>query len=238
MSLPTSPTGPTATNPKLLLLYGPPKVGKTTALSELPNCLIVDCEDGSDFVTALKVKANSVAELRTLVKEIRDAGKPYTYVAIDTITRVEDWCESYATTMYKQSVIGKSFDGKSVLELPNGAGYGHLRNAFNEVVMLLTGIAPHVILVGHLREKFIGGKDAKTDSVVSSKDLDLTGKIKQIACSRSDAIGYVYRNHEDKGALWISFESTEQINCGARCTHLRGKRMKLDWKEVYRETPA
>lgn len=233
IQLPTKPIPATQVSPKLMLLYGPPKVGKTTALAELEGCLIIDCEDGSDFVSALKVKVNSIGELREACKGIRDAGKPYKYIAIDTITRVEDWCEQYATICYKQSVIGKSFSGGSVLELPQGSGYFWLRKAFDEVMMMLREIAPHVILVGHLREKFIGGKDAKADSLVSSKDLDLTGKIKQIACSRSDAIGYVFRNHEDGGALWISFESSEAVNCGSRCGHLKGKRMKLNWKEIY-----
>jgi len=234
ITLPTAIIGPTHINPKLTLLYGPPKVGKTTALSELENCLIIDCEDGSDYISALKVKANNIEEFREVCKSIRGAGSPYKFVAVDTITRVEDWCERYATSLYKQSVLGKSFTGGSVLELPNGAGYGHLREAFSSVLMMLHNIAPHVILVGHLREKFIGGKDAKVDSMVSSKDLELTGKIKQIACSRSDAIGYVYRNFEDGFKLWISFESTEQINCGARCGHLKGKRMPLNWKEIYK----
>ena len=189
---------------------------------------------GSDYVTALKLKLNNIEDLREACKEIHKAGKPYKYLALDTITRVEDWCEVYATRMYKDSVIGKSFTGKTVLELPQGSGYFWLRKAFDEVMMMLYGIAPHVILVGHLREKFLGGKEAKADTVVSTKDLDLTGKIKQIACSRSDAIGYVYRNHADAGKLWISFESNEQVNCGSRCPHLKGKSMLLDWKEIYR----
>jgi len=234
ITLPTAPSPASHTNPKLMLLYGPPKVGKTTALSQLEQCLILDCEDGSDYITALKLKINSFEELREACKAVRDAKCPYKYVAVDTITRVEDWCEKYATALYKQSVIGKSFTGQTVLELPQGSGYFWLRRAFDEVMMMLHNLAPHVILVGHLREKFIGGKDAKVDSVVSSKDLDLTGKIKQIACSRSDAIGYIYRNHEDGFKLWISFESNEQVNCGSRCGHLKGRKLALNWKEIYK----
>ena len=37
-------------NPKILLLYGAPKVGKTTMLSELDKCLILDTEDGSRMI--------------------------------------------------------------------------------------------------------------------------------------------------------------------------------------------
>jgi hypothetical protein len=236
ITLPTIPTPPVHVDPKLLLLYGPPKVGKTTILSSLPDCLIVDTEDGSDYASALKIKINSVAELAELSSTIVKAGCPYKVVAIDTITRVEDWCELHATREYRKSVIGKSFEGKSVLELPQGSGYFWLRKAFDEVLSLVRPMAKHVILVGHLREKLLGGKDSKADTVVSSKDLDLTGKIKQIACSRADGIGYMYR-HQTTKQLMINFESSETINCGARCAHLKAKSFDMSvenaWKQIY-----
>ena len=37
-------------NPKVMLLYGAPKVGKTTALSQLNDCLIIDTEQGAAMV--------------------------------------------------------------------------------------------------------------------------------------------------------------------------------------------
>ena len=219
-------------DPKLMLIYGPPKVGKTTILAALPNCLVIDTEDGSDYISALKLKVSKFDELREACAAIVAAGRPYDFVALDTITRVEDWCETRATQLYKETVIGKSFSGKTVLELPQGSGYFWLRRAFDEVLAMIIPTAKRVILVGHLREKFLGGKDAKLDSSVSTKDLDLTGKIKQIACSRSDAIGYVHRDPAT-AKLFVSFESTEQINCGSRCAHLKGKKMEFEWSAIY-----
>ncbi len=239
ITLPTTIIPSSQVDPKLLLLYGPPKVGKTTLLAQLPDCLVVDTEDGSDYVSALKVKINNVAELTELSNTIVKDKHQYKYVAIDTITRVEDWCELHATRMYRQSVIGKSFEGKSVLELPQGSGYFWLRKAFDEVLALIKPMSTRIILIGHLREKLLGGKDLKSDIAVSSKDLDLTGKIKQIACSRADGIGYVFRHPVSK-ALSINFESSETINCGARCDHLKGKTFDMSgdaaWKQIYTQT--
>ena len=45
--------------PRRLLLYSVPKAGKTTIFSQLPNSLIIDTEDGSDFVDALKIKIDT-----------------------------------------------------------------------------------------------------------------------------------------------------------------------------------
>lgn len=37
-------------NPKKLILFSKPKVGKTEALSKLENCLLIDLEGGANFV--------------------------------------------------------------------------------------------------------------------------------------------------------------------------------------------
>ena len=41
--------------PRRLLFYSLPKAGKTTIFSQLPNSLIIDTEEGSDFVDAVKI---------------------------------------------------------------------------------------------------------------------------------------------------------------------------------------
>jgi DNA polymerase III delta prime subunit len=243
ITLPTTPQPALRINPKRLLLYGPPKVGKTTALTGLKNCLIVDCEEGSENVEALRVSVHNFAELEDCAKSIRAASHKYDYIALDTITAIEEWCEVEGTRMYKASGIGKNFTESTVLNLPNGAGYEWLRRAFHKVLFMFDGLAPHIILVGHLREKFISGKEQKTDSLVATKDLDLTGKIKAIAASKSDAIGYMFRDYKKDGRLSISFETQEAVNCGCRCPHLRGKTIclqedknkpsEINWKEVY-----
>lgn len=235
LTLPREPTPAISGSPRILTIYGPPKVGKTTLLSVLPSHLLVDLEDGSDYVTATKIKLDNALQIKPLVEQIIAAGKPYKFICIDTIDKVEEWAEAEATRLYKSSVIGKNFNGDSILELPKGAGYLGLRNVFRKFFDSLRSAAPYVIFVGHVRDKDINNT---TNTTVSSKDLDLTGKIRNIVCSLSDAIGHVYRN--DKGQLIMSFATTETVQCGSRCEHLRGKivnfstpTIKDDWKAVY-----
>jgi len=230
MELPTKKVKASRKSPKNMIIYGPPKIGKTTVLSQLDNCLIIDLENGSDMVDALKVKVNSLAELATLGREIIKQGKPYKYIAIDTISKLEEWCEGEAKKMYKLTAMGKNFDknneGLSILSLPNGGGYLYLRLAYKKWIDRLNLLADKVILVGHLRDKMLEKKGKE----VSVKDLDLTGKIKQMTCSNTDAIGYVYREGEE---TMISFNSLEDITAGTRCEHLKGKTMPLNWSEIY-----
>jgi AAA domain len=234
MELPLSPVASKSQSPKSLIIYGPPKVGKTSVLAALDNNLITDCEDGSDFVTALKVKATSLGDIKALGEAIKTKGYPYPYVSVDTIDKIEEWCETHATTMYRQSLQGKNFAGRSVLELPNGGGYMWLRQSFHTYFGMLKSFAPRVIFVGHIRDKFleVNGKE------VTAKDLDLTGKIKSIVCSNVDAIGHMFRTKE--GKLMLSFKTTENVVCGSRCPHLKGQEFEFgnpasmeDWKKIY-----
>ena len=213
-----------------MIIYGPPKIGKTTVLSQLKDCLIIDLEAGSDMVDALKVKVNSLKELGEVGKAIIKEGKPYKYVAIDTISKLEEWCEEDAKKLYMATPMGKNFEtknpGMSVLTLPNGAGYLYLRMAYKKWIDRLNLLADHVILVGHLKDKMLEKKGKE----VAVKDLDLTGKIKQITCANADAVGYIYR--EDDQTM-VSFNSLEDVTAGSRCDHLKGQTMPLQWSNIF-----
>jgi hypothetical protein len=121
--LPTSKVMATQVNPKRLLVYSKPKTGKTTAFAGLENNLIIDLENGSDYVDALKVKINSLQELLDTGKAIKEAGNPYKYVTIDTVTALETMIMPLAIKLYKATPMGKGFTGDTVATLPNGAGY-------------------------------------------------------------------------------------------------------------------
>jgi len=217
-------------SPKNMVIYGAPKIGKTTALSKLDNCLILDLEDGTDMVDALKVKIKDIEHLAKVGQAIFNEKRPYKYVAVDTVTQLEVWCEQEAKKIYRQTPMGKNFDpkntGLSVLSLPQGAGYLYLRIAYKKWLDNLNKLADHVILVGHLKDRMIEKKGKE----VAVKDLDLTGKIRNITCANADAIGYIYRL-DDK--TMISFDSKGDISAGSRCDHLKGQDMELLWENIF-----
>jgi AAA domain len=230
--LPTQPLAPVSKDPKVLMLYGAQKVGKTKTLSELSGNLIVDLEDGTDYLTALKVKAHNMDELEAIAQELRKEPGKYPFVSIDTVSAMEDWAELRGTDRYKANPTGKNFKGSSVLELPHGHGYLWLRLAFQELLGMFSGTTKRLILVCHLRDKFIdkGGQE------VSVKDLELTGKIRNITASRADAIGYMFRDiRQNNGQLMVSFQTLEQVACGSRCDHLKGQVFPFDWNKIYTE---
>jgi hypothetical protein len=236
--LPTKKVSATRVNPKRLIVYSKPKTGKTTAFAGLDNNLIIDLENGTDYVDALKIKANNLKELLEIGKQVIAAGKPYKFITIDTVTALEEMVAPLAVKKYRATPMGKNFDGDNVITLPNGAGYLYIREAFFDILNYVDTLAEHVILSGHIKDKQVDDKG----EMVMSANIDLTGKIKSLICANADAIGYMFRKGNK---VILSFKTNEETTCGARPDHLRNAEIVLSevddkgdvvthWDEVYK----
>jgi len=235
--LPTKKVKADRVNPKRLIIYSKPKTGKTSAFAGLEGNLIIDLENGADYVEAIKVKANNLQELKEIGKAIKEAGYPYKYVTIDTVTALEDMVMPLAINLYKQTPMGKNYSGDSILTLPNGAGYLYVRQAFFQVLDFIDTLAPQIILSGHIKDKQVDDKG----EMVMSANIDLTGKIKSLICANADAIGYMFRRGDQ---TILSFKTNEEVTCGARPEHLRNEEIVISemvngelithWEKVYK----
>ena len=236
--LPTKKVKVERNNPKRLIIYSKPKTGKTTAFAGLEDNLILDLENGSEYVEALKIKISSLQDLLDAGKAIKEAGCPYKYVTVDTVTALEDMIGPLAVKLYKQTPMGSKYDGTNVLTLANGAGYLYLRQAFFQVLDFIDTLAPHIILSGHIKDKQVDDKG----EMVMAANIDLTGKIKSLICANADAIGYMFRKGNQTS---LSFKTTDEVTCGARPEHLRNEEivisemndkgeLSIHWDKVYK----
>lgn len=221
--LPKEKQKPKVNNPKLLILFGRPKAGKSTLAASLDNNLIIDLENGYQALEALVVQARSVKDFGDIATAIREeikntGNKPYKYITIDNATRLEEMCLSYATQLYKASPQGKNYQGNDVRTLPNGSGYMWIRMAVKKVIDLFRDLSDTLILIAHVKERQINLEGQE----MSEMALDLTGKLGDILCGEADAIGYVYRK---KNETIVSFEGGENNIREARSEHLRGKKI-------------
>lgn len=223
--LPTEKNAPKVQNPRFLILFGKPKSGKTTLISKLDGCLIVDLEGGSEFLEALSIQARTVNDLGEIANAIRqkiaETGKrPYKYIAIDNATRLEEICLPFAASLYRQTPMGKSFKGEDVRQLPNGAGYLYIREAVKKVINMFKELCDNFILIGHTKDKMIN-KDGEELTEIA---IDLVGRLGDIVCGEADAVGYVYRK---KNETIISFEGGDNSVREARAPHLRGQKIAI-----------
>jgi GTPase SAR1 family protein len=207
-------------NPKTLLLYGAPKVGKTTILSQLNDCLIIDTEGGANMIEGYIETVKNREELIELLKEAQK-GHEFKYVALDTIDKVADWADK--TVCAEENV-------STVADLAFGKGYALVREKVLNTVNILKEIFPHVIIIGHRKW---ARAILESKAIVEPESLDLTGKLKNMLMADCDAIGYVYRD-DDKKKLMVTFKSNEALEAGSRSPHLKGKEMELKWNLIYK----
>lgn len=174
--------------------------------------------------------------------------------------------EDEATEMYMRSPMGKNFNRvstihvkmhgipkeklgrafpknhdfyESVLTLPNGAGYGWLRNSYNKWFNRMKALNCRKIFICHIKDKMI---ETKQGAEISGRDLNLTGKLKSITTSFVDTIAYL--NRGDDGNTYLSFMSGEAVAEGSRSKHLTGRNIligewnkeKHDYDAVYWDT--
>lgn len=114
--------------------------------------------------------------------------------------------------------------------------YAYTREAMTRVIEFIKTLAPRIILVGHIKDTML----EKAGAEFTSSDLDLTGKVKRIVSSQSDAIGYLYRKGNQN---ILSFATSDSVACGARPEHLRNAEIVLSemvdgnlvthWDKVY-----
>ena len=261
--LPTERRKATDYNPRLMVLFGKPKCGKSTLMASLDNNLIIDLEDGYRALDVMCVQARSAADIfniKTAVEEKNkeNGNKPfYRFITIDNATRLEEMSVEYANHLYRQTSMGAGWgykkdnignillvNGKKVIDpkadvrqLPKGAGWGYMRKAIKEMVDMFKPLCDTLILVCHVKDKQIDKKDEETTEMV----VDLAGKAGDIICGEADAIGYISR--QDNKTI-LSFKGGENNIKGSRPLHLREKvfvvaesdedfNLKVDMSEVF-----
>ena len=191
-------------NPRLLVIYSKPKMGKSTFCAALDDNLIIDLDKGGyRALEAMVVPASSYTELREIAISLdakkKELGKvPYRFITLDNSTHLEEYCLYYALLLYRQTQQGKEFgnytdkDGKTVFntkadvrQLPRGGGYLYVREAVKRAIEMFMPYCETLILIGHVKDSLIN-KDGKEMSEMS---LDLSGRLSDIICGDADAVG-------------------------------------------------
>ena len=239
--LPTERTKVLNFNPKLLILFGLPKSGKSSCVASLNDNLIIDLENGYRALSVMKVDVADIYDIyavkAALEKKKAETCKfPYRFITIDNATRLEEMSLIYAASLYRKTSMGQGWgyirdknnnivrkDGKPVVDpkadvrlLPNGSGYLYLRNALKEIVHMFLPLCETLILVCHVKDKQIQMNGEESSKLV----VDLAGKMSDIICGEADAVGFIYR---EANKTIISFEGGAGHIREARPLHLRGK---------------
>lgn len=254
-------------NPRLMVIFGKPKSGKSSLMASLENNLIIDLENGYRALDVMCVQARSAADIFQIKAAIEEKNKAngdkpfYRFITIDNASRLEEMSVVYANHLYRQTSMGAAWgykkdaignilleNGKKVpdpkadvRQLPNGAGYLYMRNALKEMIGMFRPLCDTLILVCHVKDKQIKKNEEETTEMV----VDLAGKTGDIICGEADAIGYVSRQGNK---TLLTFKGGENNIRGSRPLHLREKvfevaesdedgNLKVDMSKIFLDSP-
>lgn len=236
------------TNPRDLVILSIPKMGKGTILGSLTtkkNAIVLDLEKGGyEYIPARKLSTyisdqttrwesfqNYIKYRNALLEQ---KGK-YDYLIVDGLSDLDDLSEIGGTLHYMNTIIGKKFNRvggvetgrkyepfepefKSVLTLPEGAGYLHTRNWFMQQIDFFRQIAPYRIYAAHITDKYI--KDNGKEEVTGS-EIALTGQLKRIFASKVTALAKLVADGNERH---LNFDVlNDSIVAGSRAPQLKGK---------------
>jgi len=229
MELPKKARPPKRTEPRSLLIYSAPKLGKTSLTAQIPDSLLVELEKGgADAVEARVIEITDPIKLPELCKQIKE-DKSIKVIIVDTLSQLDAWSEITGTYRYQKKPQGKSFNvidnirvrrghpaWDTVHSLGQGYGYRYSRDEMKDWYNMFMATGKIVVFLAHIKDKFI---ESASGDIVETSELDLTGKVKGMLATRIDAIASLKR---EGSKSYLIFEHIGQT-AGSRYHYLKGK---------------
>lgn len=226
----TDKTKPLST-PSHLLLYGPPKTGKNTAVALLPDHLILNLDDGCKYLeTCATPYINTLDGLEEALDAIHEMDPKPRFLVVDTVDKLQDLAILRAVEAYNAKFgKGKLSNRDDLFALEYGAGYGWLRGSFDYYLNEFFELQIPTIWLAHVRYRHLNDAteekaDKKRMMGNKPRELSLIGLICDKICADMCLIGYLYR---DGDKLMMDTTPGESNGIGTRLRHLDSRQFLL-----------
>ena len=147
VALPTKPT-PRSTDlsSKTTLIYGQPKIGKSSFASHFPGALFLECEPGLSELEIYKVPTYSWPEFLAACKLVAAGDHPFKTIVIDTADNAFKFCSEHICAKHNVEYEG---------DLPHGKGWAFVKNEWHRVLTRLASLPCGLVLISHATSKTI-----------------------------------------------------------------------------------
>lgn len=205
---------------KYILLYGQPKVGKTTFASQFPNNLLLAFEHGYNAIAGIKaVDITKWSDFKLVLRQLEQPAvrAMYDTITIDTVQIAWNLCESYICAQASVQTIG---------DIPWGKGYDARDLEFENCLRKITMLGYGLVLLTHVdirKEKIKGENDE--EYVLEYYSPALNKRCYPICNRIVDIIGYIGTEWDDKGnsSRWLYTRETPRVKAGTRYKYLAPK---------------
>lgn len=215
------------------LIYGGPKVGKTTLATRFDKHLLLAFEKGysalpgvmaqpinswAEFIkilTQLKLEANRVEAARKKARmENKESEEALMFktIIIDIADIAYEYCENYILSRENVS---------SIKDIPFGAGYTMVKKEYDTRLRSISQMGYGLVLISHAAFK----KEDPDDDDSINKAMPTLAKSPRLICERLvDVLGYMTVENTDEGPMHVlNLRGTEEFVAGARFKYIADK---------------
>jgi hypothetical protein len=147
VTLPTAKTKPTTDLAKQsILIYGAPKLGKSSFASNFPEAMFFECEPGLNHLEVFKVPTYSWEAFLEACKLIAKGEHNFKTIVIDTVDNAFKMCSDYVCAKH-----GIEYEG----DMGHGKGWALVKNEWHRVLTRLASLPYGLILISHAVDKTI-----------------------------------------------------------------------------------
>ncbi len=123
-----------------MIIYGQPKIGKSTFCSRFENALFMATEPGLNYLKTKNVRVNDWNECLELVSILEKGGHGYKTLIVDTVDQLWAFCTEY---------VRKSRKVESLVDIPYGKGKDLASTAFSDLIARIVRLDMGMVFVSH-----------------------------------------------------------------------------------------
>ena len=171
-----------------ILLYGPPKCGKSETASHFPSALFFECEPGLNHLEVFKVPTYTWDDFLAACNLVVQGNHPFKTVVIDTVDNAFKFCSDHVCKKH-----GIEYEG----DMAHGKAWALVKNEWHRVLTRLASLPYGLVLISHAMDKTIqtrNGEYTKTQPSLPDRARGVVlGLVDMIlycdTVSRKDAAG-------------------------------------------------
>ena len=199
----------------ITLLYGPPKIGKTTFGSKMPGALVLAFERGYNALPGVyAADVTSWGDMKQIMRELKkpEVKEKFKSIIIDTVDQAADACQKYICNQLGIENIG---DGGWT-----NNGWSRYKKEFEETFRTLTQLGYAVVFISHDKEKTIkletGVEYQQISSSMQSSAMAIVENMSDLICY---AHPIVTSSGEQKRVLTLR-SPDNSVRCGCRFSQI------------------
>lgn len=211
---------------KYVLIYGAPKVGKTTFAAQFKRNLLCAFEMGYNAVAGIYAQPiQKWSDFKLVLRQLEQpaAKEKFDTITIDTVSIAYDLCEQFVCA---QNGVQK------IPDIPWGQGWGQVKQEFESSLRKITMLGYGLILITHQEVFKEKTSDKDDDEGYEIYRPALNKRCYEICNRLVDVIGYIAVEwNGDTPERYLYTRQTPHVMAGSRYKYLAPK-IKFGYQEL------